>query len=178
MMKIAVFSTKPYDREFLARANDSQHELRFFEPRLTNETVSLATGFEAVCVFVNDRVDAAVIATLASLGIRLVALRCAGYSNVDLVAAKKHRITVVRVPGYSPYAVAEHTIGLMLALNRKLHRAYNRVREGNFALDGLLGFDMHGKTAGVIGTGKIGTVVAEILSGFGLLDPGVRSGAE
>ena len=112
MMKIAVFSTKPYDREFLARANDSQHELRFFEPRLTNETVSLATGFEAVCVFVNDRVDAAVIATLASLGIRLVALRCAGYSNVDLVAAKKHRITVVRVPGYSPYAVAEHTIGL------------------------------------------------------------------
>jgi D-lactate dehydrogenase len=166
-MKVAIFSAKKYDLEFLGAANDSRHELRFFEPQLNEETVGLAAAFEVVCVFVNDRVDAAVIATLASLGIRLVALRCAGYNNVDLVAAKKHRITVVRVPGYSPYAVAEHTIGLMLALNRKLHRAYNRVREGNFALDGLLGFDMHSKTAGVIGTGKIGTVVAEILSGFG-----------
>ena len=165
-MKVAIFSAKKYDLEFLSAANNSRNELRFFEPQLNEETVGLAAGFEVVCVFVNDRVDAAVIATLASLGIRLVALRCAGYNNVDLVAAKKHRITVVRVPGYSPYAVAEHTIGLMLALNRKLHRAYNRVREGNFALDGLLGFDMHGKTAGVIGTGKIGTVVAEILSGL------------
>ena len=107
------------------------------------------------------------IATLASLGVRLVALRCAGYNNVDRKAASKHGITVVRVPGYSPYAVAEHTIGLMLALNRKLHRAYNRVREGNFALDGLLGFDMHGKTVGVIGTGQIGTVVSQILTGLG-----------
>jgi D-lactate dehydrogenase len=134
---------------------------------LNEETVGLAAGFGAVCVFVNDRVNAAVIARLASLDIRLVALRCAGYNNVDLAAAKKHGITVVRVPGYSPYSVAEHTIGLMLALNRKLHRAYNRVREGNFALDGLLGFDMHGKTAGIIGTGKIGSVVAQILTGFG-----------
>ena len=131
------------------------------------ETVGLAAGFGAVCVFVNDQVDAAVIARLHSLGVRLIALRCAGYNNVDLAGAKKHGVTVVRVPAYSPYAVAEHTIALMLALNRKLHRAYNRVREGNFALDGLVGFDMHGKTVGVIGTGQIGTVVAQILTGFG-----------
>jgi D-lactate dehydrogenase len=116
---------------------------------------------------VNDHVDAAVIARLRSLGVRLIALRCAGYNNVDLAAATKRGVTVVRVPGYSPHAVAEHTIALMLALNRKLHRAYNRVREGNFALDGLVGFDMHGKTVGVIGTGQIGTVVAQILTGFG-----------
>lgn len=166
-MKIAVFSAKKYDREFLSAANDSRHELRFFEPHLNEESAGLATGFEAVCVFVNDQVNAAVIATLHSLGVRLIALRCAGYNNVDLAAATKHGLTVVRVPAYSPYAVAEHTIALMLALNRKLHRAYNRVREGNFALDGLLGFDMHGKTVGVIGTGQIGTVVAQILTGFG-----------
>lgn len=167
MMKIAVFSTKPYDREFLSSANASRHELHFFEPHLSEQTAGLAAGFEAVCVFVNDQVNAAVIATLESLGVRLIALRCAGYNNVDLSAATKHGITVVRVPAYSPYAVAEHTIALMLALNRKLHRAYNRVREGNFALDGLVGFDMHGKTVGVIGTGQIGTVVAQILTGFG-----------
>jgi D-lactate dehydrogenase len=166
-MKVAVFSAKNYDREFLSAANAARHEIHFFEPHLNEETVGLAAGFGAVCVFVNDRVNAAVIARLASLGIRFVALRCAGYNNVDLAAAKKHGITVVRVPGYSPYAVAEHTVGLMLALNRKLHRAYNRVREGNLALDGLLGFDMHGKTAGIIGTGKIGAVVAQILTGFG-----------
>ena len=166
-MKVAIFSARNYDREFLSAANAARHEIRFFEPHLNEETVGLAAGFGAVCVFVNDLVNAAVIARLASLGIRLIALRCAGYNNVDLAAAKKHGITVVRVPGYSPYAVAEHTIGLMLALNRKLHRAYNRVREGNLALDGLLGFDMHGKTAGIIGTGKIGTVAAQILTGFG-----------
>jgi D-lactate dehydrogenase len=165
-MKTAVFSAKKYDREFLSAANGSRHELRFFEPHLNEETVGLAAGCEAVCVFVNDQVNAAVIETLKSLGVRLIALRCAGYNNVDLSAAKKHRITVVRVPAYSPYAVAEHTIALMLALNRKLHRAYNRVREGNFALEGLVGFDMHGKTVGVIGTGQIGTVVAQILTGF------------
>jgi len=163
----AIFSAKKYDREFLNAANGARHELRFFEPHLNEETVSLAAGFEAVCVFVNDQMNAAVIATLESLGVRLIALRCAGYNNVDLSAAKKHGITVVRVPAYSPYAVAEHTIALMLALNRKLHRAYNRVREGNFALDGLVGFDMHGKIVGVIGTGQIGTVVAQILTGFG-----------
>jgi D-lactate dehydrogenase len=166
-MKVAIFSTKSYDREFLGGANASRHELRFLEPHLDEETVGLAEGFEAVCVFVNDQVNAAVIATLQSLGVRLIALRCAGYNNVDLAAATKHRITVVRVPAYSPYAVAEHTVALMLALNRKLHRAYNRVREGNFALDGLLGFDMDGKTVGIVGTGQIGTVVAQILTGFG-----------
>ncbi len=166
-MNVAIFSAKKYDREFLNAANGSLHKLRFFEPHLNEETVSLAAGFEAVCVFVNDQVNAAVIATLESLGVRLIALRCAGYNNVDLSAAKKHGVTVLRVPAYSPYAVAEHTIALMLALNRKLHRAYNRVREGNFALDGLVGFDMHSKTVGVIGTGQIGTVVAQILTGFG-----------
>lgn len=166
-MNVAIFSAKKYDREFLNAANRSRHQLRFFEPDLNEETVSLAAGFDVACVFVNDQLNAAVIANLHSLGVRLVALRCAGYNNVDLAAARKHGITVVRVPAYSPYAVAEHTIALMLALNRKLHRAYNRVREGNFALDGLIGFDMHGKTVGVIGTGQIGTVVAQILTGFG-----------
>jgi D-lactate dehydrogenase len=166
-VKVAVFSTKKYDREFLGAANASRHELRFFEPHLDEETVNLATGFQAVCVFVNDQVNAAVIAKLQLLGVRFIALRCAGYNNVDLAAATNHGITVVRVPAYSPYAVAEHTVALMLALNRKLHRAYNRVREGNFSLDGLLGFDMHGKTVGVIGTGQIGTVVVQILFGFG-----------
>ena len=117
--------------------------------------------------FVNDHLDAGVIETLAKSGTRLLTLRCAGYNNVDLKAAREHGIAVARVPGYSPYAVAEHTIGLMLALNRKLHRAYNRVREGNFALDGLLGFDLHGKTVGIIGTGRIGSVVTKMLTGFG-----------
>ena len=166
-MKVAIFSAKKYDREFLSAANAARHEIRFFEPHLSEETVGLAAGFDAVCVFVNDQVNAAVIARLHSLGVRLIALRRAGYNNVDLAPAKKHGISLVRVPAYSPYAVAEHTIALMLALNRKLHRAYNRVREGNFALDSLLGFDMHGKTVGVIGTGQIGTVVAQILTGFG-----------
>jgi D-lactate dehydrogenase len=166
-MKVAVFSAKKYDREFLSAANGARHEIHFFEPHLNETTASLAAGFGAVCAFVNDHVNAAVIATLASLGVRLIALRCAGYNNVDLPAATKHGLPVVRVPAYSPYAVAEHTVALMLALNRKLYRAYNRVREGNFALDGLLGFDIHGKTVGVVGTGQIGTVVAQILTGFG-----------
>jgi D-lactate dehydrogenase len=166
-MKGAVFSTRSYDREFLTTANASRHDLHFFKPHLNEQTAGLTTGFGAVCVFVNDHVDARAIAKLAHAGIRLIALRCAGYNNVDFKAAVAHQLTVVRVLGYSPYAVAEHTVGLMLALNRKLHRAYNRVREGNFALDGLLGFDVHGKTVGIIGTGKIGTVVAQILIGFG-----------
>jgi D-lactate dehydrogenase len=166
-VKVAVFSAKKYDIEFLNAANSSLHELHFFEPHLTEQTTRLASGFGGACVFVNDRVDRAVIEKLAGLGVRLIALRCAGYNNIDLKAAAKCGVVVVRVPGYSPYAVAEHTIGLMLALNRKLHRPYNRVREGNFALDGLLGFDMHGKTVGIIGTGKIGTVVSQILVGFG-----------
>jgi D-lactate dehydrogenase len=166
-MKVAVFSTRNYDREFLTAANVSRHELYFFEPHLSEETASLAAGFDAVCVFVNDQVNAAVIAQLSAFGVRLIALRCAGYNNVDLTAANRHGLTVARVPGYSPYAVAEHTMGLILALNRKLHRAFNRVREGNFALDGLLGFDIHSKIGGIIGTGKIGTAVAHILTGFG-----------
>lgn len=166
-MKIAVFSTKPYDRQFLLAANSGRHELRFLEPRLTAETASLAAGFPAICVFVNDHLDSATIAHLHAGGTRLVALRCAGYNNVDLHAARQHGLTIVRVPGYSPHSVAEHTIGLILALNRKLHRAYHRIREGNFALDGLLGFDLHGRTAGIIGTGQIGTVVAQILTGLG-----------
>jgi D-lactate dehydrogenase len=166
-MKVAVFSAKNYDREFLDAANASRHELHFFEPQLNLETATLAAGFGAVCIFVNDHLDATVLERLADGGTRLIALRCAGYNNVDLKAAAQHTLTIVRVPGYSPHAVAEHTVGLMLALNRKLHRAYNRVREGNFSLEGLLGFDLHGKTAGIIGTGKIGMVVGQILAGFG-----------
>jgi len=167
-MKVAVFSSKPYDREFLSGANSShQHDLVFFEPRLAPETLPLAAGFPAICVFVNDRLDAAALEYLAPLGLKLVALRCAGFNNVDLFAARKLGVTVVRVPAYSPQAVAEHTLALLLALNRHLHRAFPRVREGNFSLDGLLGFDLHCRTVGVIGTGRIGTVVARILRGFG-----------
>ncbi|MCA9162698.1 MAG: 2-hydroxyacid dehydrogenase [Planctomycetales bacterium] len=167
-MRIAVFSTKPYDRRFFESANaEFGHELHFFEPRLTHETLPLATGFPGVCVFVNDVLDATVLQQLANEGLRLVALRCAGFNNVDVPTADRLGVTVVRVPAYSPHAVAEHTVGMMLSLNRKLHRAYGRVREGNFALDGLLGFDMNGRTVGLIGTGKIGLVTAGILKGFG-----------
>lgn len=166
-MKVAVFSTKRYDRRFLDEANADRHEMRFFEPHLTEETVSLAHGFDAVCVFVNDTVNASVLEALAKAGVRLVALRCAGFNNVDVPVATRLGIGVVRVPAYSPYATAEHAVALMLSLNRKTHRAFNRVREGNFSLDGLLGFDMHGRTLGVIGTGKIGAIVARIMTGFG-----------
>ena len=167
-MKVAVFSTKPYDRTFLEAANAShRHELTYITPRLMHETVALAATFPAVCVFVQDQLSEKVVRSLAAGGTRLIALRCAGFNNVDVNAAAECDITIVRVPAYSPYAVAEHTVGLMLALNRHLHRSYNRVREGNFALDGLLGFDMHGRTAGIIGTGKIGHCVASILNGFG-----------
>ncbi|MEW6730311.1 MAG: 2-hydroxyacid dehydrogenase [Acidobacteriota bacterium] len=167
-MKVAVFSTKPYDRAFLAAANAPyQHNLIFFEPRLTQETSLLANDFPAVCAFVNDQLDSVVLSTLVRQGTKLIALRCAGFNNVDLTAAGKLGLKIVRVPAYSPYAVAEHTVALMLALNRKIHRAYARVREGNFALDGLLGFDLNNKTVGIIGTGKIGVVVAKIMKGFG-----------
>lgn len=167
-MQFAVFSTKPYDRKFLAPAAEAAgHQPRFFEARLMMESVPLAQGFPAVCAFVNDSLAAPVLEALHARGTRLVAMRCAGFNNVDLEAAARLGIQVARVPAYSPYAVAEHTIGLILALNRKLHRAYNRVRDGNFSLDGLLGFDMHGKTAGVIGTGKIGALVARTLQCFG-----------
>src|SRR5262245_36602635 len=167
-MKVAVFSTKPHDRKFLEGANQGhRHELVFLEPRLSEETAPLAAGFPAVCVFVNDCLDANVLGTLASEGTRLVALRCAGFNNVDLARAEQLGITVVRVPAYSPHAVAEHAVALILALNRKIHRAYNRVREGNFALEGLLGFDLYGKSVGVVGTGRIGALVAGIMRGFG-----------
>jgi D-lactate dehydrogenase len=166
-VKIAVFSIKPYDRLFFNQVNmNFLHDITFLEPRLSLETAPLAVGYPVVCVFVNDQLDAAVLERLAQQGIVMVALRCAGYNNVDLETAAALGITVARVPAYSPYAVAEHTIGLMMALNRKIHRAYNRVREGNFSLDGLLGFDVHGKTIGIIGTGKIGQVVTRILDGF------------
>tara|TARA_R110002073_G_scaffold59094_5_gene149219 strand:- start:356 stop:1363 length:1008 start_codon:yes stop_codon:yes gene_type:complete len=167
-MKTVVFSTKSYDREFLsAAAKPLGHELTFLEPRLTSETVQLANGHQAVCVFVNDQLDAAVLRSLAQQGVRVVALRCAGFNNVDLPTAREVGIKVVRVPAYSPHAVAEHTAGLILTLNRKIHRAYARVRDGNFYLGGLLGFDLSGRTVGVIGTGQIGAVFAKIMSGFG-----------
>lgn len=167
-MRVAVYNTKPYDREFLEAANaEAGHSQVFLEPRLSVETAPFAGKAGAVCLFVNDVADAPVLKLLARQGVRLIALRCAGFNNVDLEAARDLGITVARVPAYSPHAVAEHTLALILALNRKIHRAYNRVREGNFALEGLLGFDLHGKTAGIVGTGQIGTVVARILNGFG-----------
>ena len=167
-MKVAVFSTKSYDRKFLEAANaDRQHELVFFEPRLNLETSVLAAGFPAACVFVNDCLDAKTLGAIAQNGVRLLALRSAGFNHVDLAAASDLDLTLVRVPAYSPYAVAEHAVAMILCLNRSIHRAYNRVREGNFALDGLLGFDLHSKTVGIVGTGRIGAITAKILHGFG-----------
>lgn len=168
MMKIAVFSTKPYDRKLLDRANrDFKYNLVYFESRLSEETVDLARGFTTVCLSVNDQADRAVQKRLRSGGTTLVALRGAGFNNVDLNAAAELKLTVVRVPAYSPYAVAEFTVAPMLTLNRKLHRTWQRTRENNFALHGLLGFDMHEKTVGIVGTGRIGTRTAHILSGMG-----------
>jgi D-lactate dehydrogenase len=167
-MRVTVYSTKPYDRRFLEAANQAAaHELSFLEERLSVRTAALQGGAPAACVFVNDPCDAEVLEVLAGEGCRLLALRCAGFNNVDLRRAAELGIRVLRVPAYSPYAVAEHALALILALNRKIHRAYNRVREGNFALEGLLGFDLHGKTAGVVGTGKIGAILARTLSAMG-----------
>lgn len=168
-MRVAIFSSKAYDREYLTAANDPpRHDLLFVDAGLSPLTATLATACEAVCVFVNDLVDRDVLERLASLGIRIVALRCAGYNNVDLAAAERLGLTVVRVPAYSPHAVAEFTIGLLLTLDRKIHRAWSRVRENNYALDGLVGRNLHGRVAGVIGTGQIGALVARILrAGFG-----------
>ena len=166
-MNVAVFSTKPYDQRYLSEANQNKHHLVFLEPRLSLETATLAQGFNCVCAFVNDNLSAEVLTQLAQAGTKLIALRSAGFNHVDLNAAKDLGLTVVRVPAYSPYAVAEHAVGLILSLNRKIHRAYNRVREANFSIDGLLGFDLHGKTIGVIGTGKIGMIFAQIMKGFG-----------
>jgi D-lactate dehydrogenase len=166
-MNVAVFSSKGYDRESLSAANSAgRHRFTFLEPRLTIQSVKLAAGFDAVCCFVNDQLTGEVLDQLAAGGTRIIALRCAGFNQVDLAAAERLGMPVVRVPAYSPHAVAEHTVGMILTLNRKFHKAYNRVREGNFALDGLLGFDLRGRTAGVIGTGKIGAVVTRILRGF------------
>ena len=165
-MKIAFFSTKIYDREFFDRYNTS-HEIIYFEAPLNEQTVNLANGCKAICAFVNDKITVAVITALKNNGVQLIALRSAGFNNVDIAAAKVNGITVVRVPAYSPYAVAEHAVALILTLNRKTHKAYNRVREGNFSLDRLTGFDLNGKTVGVIGTGKIGQVFCKIMQGFG-----------
>lgn len=167
-MRIAVFSTKPHDREYLDRANGAaQHELVYLDARLTEQTASLAEGFAGVCAFVNDDLGAAVLEQLAAGGVEVIALRSAGFNHVDLAAADRLGLTVVRVPAYSPHAVAEHTVGLILTLNRHIHRAAARVREGNFALTGLLGFDLHGRTVGVVGTGQIGAVFSRIMAGFG-----------
>ena len=165
-MKIAFFSTQPYDKEYFERYNTA-HEIVYFTDSLNANTVNLAGGAQAICAFVNDDLNAEVIHSLAGLGIKIIAQRCAGFNNVAIEAARENNITVVRVPAYSPHAVAEHALALILTLNRKTHKAYNRVREGNFSLDRLTGFDLHGKTIGVIGTGKIGECFAHIMLGLG-----------
>lgn len=166
---VAVYDTKPYDRDYLTHAASvDQLNLRFHDFRLEPDTAFSAEGAKAVCVFVNDDVRRPTLESLARHGARMVALRCAGFNNVNVEAARELGISVTRVPSYSPHAVAEHTIALILTLNRKTHRAYNRVRELNFSLNGLVGFDLYGKTAGIIGTGKIGRIAAEILKGFGM----------
>jgi len=166
-MKTAVFSTYKFERDYLISSNNNKHELKLLEPHLSMDTVALATGCEGVSIFVSDDASAPVLEKLCKLGTKVLVLRSAGYNHVDLTAAKRLNIQVVRVPEYSPYAVAEHTVALILALNRKLIRAHNRVMEQNFALDGLVGFDMNEKTVGIIGTGKIGSVVTKIMNGFG-----------
>ena len=169
MLRVGVYDTKPYDREHLRQASrDGAIEWHFWEFRLTAETAATAKGMDAVCAFVNDRLDAPCLEYLSAAGVRLVALRSTGFNQVDLAAAKRLHLTVTRVTVYSPHAVAEHAVALLLALNRKIHRAFNRVREFNFSLNGLVGFDLHGKTAGIVGTGKIGRVMARILHGFGM----------
>ncbi|MGL4717131.1 MAG: 2-hydroxyacid dehydrogenase, partial [Aeromonas sp.] len=168
-MKVAVFSTKSYDKEHFNQAN-SQYgfELEFFDVRLEAKTARLAHGFPVVCLFVNDDADREVLTELAANGTQVIALRCAGYNNVDLAAAKELALKVVRVPAYSPEATAEHAVGMMMCLNRRIHKAYQRTRDANFSLEGLVGFNMHGKTVGVIGTGKIGLAALRILKGFGV----------
>ncbi|MFC3127618.1 2-hydroxyacid dehydrogenase [Pseudoroseomonas globiformis] len=183
-MRVAVFSAKPYDREFLEVANraaGSPHRFEWIVAHLDSRSALQAAGAEAACLFVNDQADAAALATLQSQGTRLIALRCAGFNNVDLLAAAELGIAVGRVPSYAPEAVAEHAAALVLSLSRRMHRAYARVREGNFALDGLLGLDLHGRTVGIVGTGQIGLAFARIMAGFGCRilahDPAPDSGA-
>ncbi len=168
-MRIAVFDSKRYDRAALTKANASfGHKLEFFEDRLNRSTVPLAAGFDAVCPFVNDRVDAATIEELARLGVKLITLRSAGFNSVDISAAAQHDIKVMRVPAYSPEGVAEHVFALLLTLVRRTHRAYVRVRDGNFSLEGLVGFNLHGRTFGIVGAGKIGIATLRIAKGFGM----------
>lgn len=167
-MKIAVFSTKTYDRQFLEKINESfHHELRFFEEPLNLHTADLTMGYKGVCIFVNDKVDKQTILKIAENGIKLILLRCAGFNNVDVPAAKENGMTVMRVPSYSPESVAEHALALILTLNRKTHKAFNRIRENNFSLEHLMGFNLHGKKVGVIGTGKIGSVFSHFMLGLG-----------
>jgi D-lactate dehydrogenase len=167
-LRVAFFDTHPFEREYFNALNMSMgQELTYFEPRLTRETARLAQGFPVVCSFANDKLDRLAIGVLKECGVKLIALRSAGFNHVDLAAAHAAGLRVVRVPAYSPYAVAEHAVTLILALNRKIHRAYSRVREGNFSLGGLVGFDLHGKTVGVVGTGRIGAAFASIMRGFG-----------
>ncbi len=165
MIEVAVYDTKPYDRHYLEQAGSGIH-WRFHEFRLTRDTAATAEGSPVVCVFVNDSLDRACLEKLSAVGVRQVALRCAGYNNVDLTAAGDFKIGVTRVPAYSPHAVAEHAVGLLLTLNRRIHRAYNRVREHNFSLNGLVGFDVFGKTVGIVGTGRIGKIAAGLFRGF------------
>ncbi len=165
-MTITFYSAQSYDKIYFDRFNTS-HKILYIDSRLNEQTIGLCAGSDAVCLFVNDHADAATIRQMAKQGIQLIALRCAGFNNIDLAAAKECGIPVVRVPAYSPHAIAEHTVALILTLNRKTHKAYNRVRDGNFSLDRLTGFDLFGKTVGVIGTGKIGAVFCEIMLGFG-----------
>ena len=167
-MQVTFFSTRPYDKQYFSAANtDGRHAFRYLDARLALDTAPLAANADAVCVFVNDTLDRQVLDVLHRVGVRLVALRCAGYNNVDLGAAAALGLPVVRVPAYSPHAVAEHTFALILALNRHLHRAFSRIRDGNFSLDNLVGFDLYGKTVGVVGTGAIGREVVRIARGFG-----------
>ncbi|MDD6211524.1 MAG: 2-hydroxyacid dehydrogenase [Bacteroidales bacterium] len=167
--KIAFFGTKPYDEKSFSKVNENYNlDIRYFKGNLNANNVLLTQGMDAVCIFVNDTANAAVLKYMAANGVRLLALRCAGYNNVDLEAAARYGVKVVHVPAYSPHAVAEYAVALMLLLNRKIHRAYWRTREGNFSLHGLMGFDMYGKTAGIIGTGKIAKILIHILKGFGM----------
>ncbi len=167
MIKIAFFDTKDYDREMFDKYNSEyNYEITYFKTKLNEETAVLATGFDVVCIFVNDSANKVVLEKLKSFGVKLIALRCAGYNNVE-ISHLPSGLGVVRVPAYSPYAVAEHTAGLLLALDRKVYKSYQRTKKYNFSLDGLLGFDIHGKTVGVIGTGKIGKVFINIMNGFG-----------
>jgi D-lactate dehydrogenase len=167
-MKVTFFSTQPYDKKSFEEHNKGfGFEIKYLEVQLNEQTASLAQGANAVCAFVNDRINESIIKQLNAFGVKILALRCAGFNNVDLKAAKENNLTIVRVPAYSPHAVAEHAVAMIMTLNRKIHKAYNRIREQNFALNGLLGFDLYGKTVGVIGTGNIGEVFCKIMLGFG-----------